>query len=385
MSDRANHHFDQMVQTCRDAANFSLKGAKLRNVPFFLLNSLDWPLRISVQTHMFSIFSLNDPGERHVFFEPSAAGDNFDETFAFLRHNSPDVTAFNAHGNFDGAPVAATATSSRFRRQPNTKKSSPTWSALVKDVYPDTVDGQSIWDNIASLNMTSPPKPIALPWSRACKTCGIKILQHARHQTKACFVCGPNGAHNLPALPPYPPEWDVFLTDKHLSSLSRKLNNIFTLTALGVSDGDFVKFPSGLSSVTWTAGGRTIGLFLMLRANADIQQILSGWVDTVLRGLRRVNPFVNSLENMAEDPTHTLILDRPDNISGNEVAAIISFAPAAKPTRRQIVIKQDGEHQFLDILSPLTEPMHYILLFPDGILGWAPDRLNGAGNKFSQM
>ncbi|KAJ7858872.1 hypothetical protein B0H13DRAFT_1449980, partial [Mycena leptocephala] len=62
-----------------------------------------------------------------------------------------------------------------------------------------------------------------------CSTCGIKI---AAHKTSTCFVCGPDGAHNLAPLPPYPAEWNFFLSDHRLSPLSRKLNNIFSLTAL---------------------------------------------------------------------------------------------------------------------------------------------------------
>ena len=60
----------------------------------------------------------------------------------------------------------------------------------------------------------------------------------------------------LPALPAYPSEWQTFTNHKNAAALSRKLNNIFTLTALGVHDGDLMKFESGVSAVT-LAGGRT--------------------------------------------------------------------------------------------------------------------------------
>ncbi|KAJ7306811.1 hypothetical protein DFH08DRAFT_636278, partial [Mycena albidolilacea] len=48
-----------------------------------------------------------------------------------------------------------------------------------------------------------------------------------------CFVCGPNGSHYQPPIPPYPAEWDYFIDDRKKASISRKLNNIFCLTALG--------------------------------------------------------------------------------------------------------------------------------------------------------
>ncbi|KAJ7827307.1 hypothetical protein B0H13DRAFT_1559831, partial [Mycena leptocephala] len=71
-----------------------------------------------------------------------------------------------------------------------------------------------------------------------------------------CFVCGPTGLHYQPLLPPYPEEWDNFIHNRKTAGISRKLNNIFSLTALGVYDGDFMKFPDGVSAVT-LAGGRT--------------------------------------------------------------------------------------------------------------------------------
>lgn len=71
-----------------------------------------------------------------------------------------------------------------------------------------------------------------------------------------CFVCGPNPSHYQPPLSPYPAEWDYFIDDRKTASISRKLNNIFSLTALGVYDGDFMKFSPGVSAVT-LAGGRT--------------------------------------------------------------------------------------------------------------------------------
>ncbi|KAJ7877687.1 hypothetical protein B0H14DRAFT_2342247 [Mycena olivaceomarginata] len=47
-----------------------------------------------------------------------------------------------------------------------------------------------------------------------------------------CFVCGPKGAHYQPPLPPYPEEWDFFINDRKTAAVSRKLNNIFSLTAI---------------------------------------------------------------------------------------------------------------------------------------------------------
>jgi hypothetical protein len=41
------------------------------------------------------------------------------------------------------------------------------------------------------------------------------------------------------------------------------------------------------------------------------------------------------------------------------------------------MIKRKGvdEPVFLDLLSLLTEPLHYLLLLPHGTMGWSPSRL----------
>ncbi|KAJ7797043.1 hypothetical protein B0H14DRAFT_2619341 [Mycena olivaceomarginata] len=44
---------------------------------------------------------------------------------------------------------------------------------------------------------------------------------------------------------------------KQAPSISRKLNNLFSLTALGVYDGDFMKFPDGIAPVTLAGGTNT--------------------------------------------------------------------------------------------------------------------------------
>jgi hypothetical protein len=71
-----------------------------------------------------------------------------------------------------------------------------------------------------------------------------------------CFVCGPKGVHYQPPLPPYPHKWDFFINNRKTSGISRKLNNIFSLTAIGVYDSDFMKFPDGIAAIN-LAGGHT--------------------------------------------------------------------------------------------------------------------------------
>lgn len=191
----------------------------------------------------------------------------------------------------------------------------------------------------------------------------------------------------------------------NLGRQSRQLNNLFTLTALGVHDGDFMHFPSGISCVT-LAGGRTyhriipaeegahpIRWFLhdpwALFKNGSDNSISNDWVHSALAGLERVNPFIKELENLSvydDDDEMALTLENPSSITTNEVAAVVSLAPASAPTRRKIVIRRKGEtnHIFLDLLSPFVEPLHYLMLLPYGTLGWSTDCRNAAGKPFSQ-
>ncbi|KAJ6524072.1 hypothetical protein DFH09DRAFT_804860, partial [Mycena vulgaris] len=112
-------------------------------------------------------------------------------------------------------------------------------------------------------------------------------------------------------LPPYPEEWDYFINDRKTAGISRKLNKLFSLTALGVYDGDFMKFPDGIAAVT-LAGGRTYHRLLpahegqhairwfihepwAMFAKGDELNIPYSWINSALAGLERVNPFVEKL------------------------------------------------------------------------------------------
>jgi hypothetical protein len=83
---------------------------------------------------------------------------------------------------------------------------------------------------------------------------------------------------------------------------------------------------------------------------------------------------------------NALFVVLPHTISRGEIAAVISLAAACPPTPHIIVIRRKGEtiHHFLPLSSPYIEPLHYVLLFPYGDLGWFPGRLDSRGNKFSQ-
>ncbi len=106
------------------------------------------------------------------------------------------------------------------------------------------------------------------------------------------------------------------------------------------------------------------------------QSIPKDWIDAELADLQQVNPFVKELQNlqMHNDKQMALYIEEPSSIIGSDVTAIISLSPNAPPSRRTIVIKcvSEDRHRFLDLLSPYIEPLHYMLFFPYGTLGWAP-------------
>lgn len=52
------------------------------------------------------------------------------------------------------------------------------------------------------------------------------------------------------------------------------------------------------------------------------------------------------------------------------------------PRHIQICAESDCLPQFIDSMNPLYETLQYVLLFPDGKLGWSPFRLNG--NNFNE-
>lgn len=63
-----------------------------------------------------------------------------------------------------------------------------------------------------------------------CRTCGILLLT-GEHPG---FCCGPGGSkyHEVPPLPPLPPQYNVFLNHRDISHNSRILNLIFSFAAL---------------------------------------------------------------------------------------------------------------------------------------------------------
>ncbi|KAJ7933507.1 hypothetical protein B0H13DRAFT_2306617 [Mycena leptocephala] len=103
------------------------------------------------------------------------------------------------------------------------------------------------------------------------------------------------------------------------------------------------------------------------------------WINSTIAGLERVNPFIAELEKLNiydGDDYIARHIEHTDAIT-NEIAAVVSLAPASLPSRRKLVIKRKGDDDpvFLDLLSLFVEPLHYLLLLPHGTLGWSPSQM----------
>ncbi|KIO23674.1 hypothetical protein M407DRAFT_77834 [Tulasnella calospora MUT 4182] len=229
-----------------------------------------------------------------------------------------------------------------------------------------------------------------LQWNRRCRFCNIPLLTG---ETSG-FCCGPQGSKLYAArpLPPLPAEYNYFINDPNISSLSRKLNLLFSFAALQTTAA-FPNTADGFLAVQGLlyhqirpnherSGARWILYDGYLRdampAHAWSQDIPPLWTDAVANALLRVNPLSQSLTTLSfllpDVPNANIELR--DNATP-EIAAIIrhdnSSAADVSP-RSLIIIPQHPYGREVKISIPTTsrfwEPLAYPLLFPHGTKGW---------------
>ena len=222
-----------------------------------------------------------------------------------------------------------------------------------------------------------------------CPTCHIPLLTGET----AGFCCGPHGNRytDVPALPPLPLEFNVFLKDRHISALSRILNLIFSFAALETTDA-FPNIPGGPSFLAIQGKiyhrirpSHTSSAVRWFLHDGDLHdsapdhrlstQIPEQWKTALSSALLRINPFVRALKNLNSIPqsiTNVRLLLH-DNATTSEIAAVISFGNTTvsqvKP-RQMIIEKKNGSNQSISITSRMWEPLAYPLFFPSGTLGW---------------
>lgn len=227
--------------------------------------------------------------------------------------------------------------------------------------------------------------PFSQEWSRVCSFCGIGLLS-----TEANGWCCNNGRTHLPQLP----SCDGLLKSllklcpRQLSHLSRRLNNLFAFSAIGVA-GRFVRFqgPANVAIegrvyhrlIDVANNGHSMHWFLYDEASRLERgrelEIPDAVIETVREFLETSNPYVHTLRRAVteiDNDTTPLTIELSIPPGGQEIAAIINTDNLRHVTPRKIAFFRHGGQQprFVPILSPQYEPLQYPLLFPHGTLGW---------------
>jgi hypothetical protein len=223
-------------------------------------------------------------------------------------------------------------------------------------------------------------------WDRTCQYCGALLLKGE----SLTFSCN-GGQHVVPPLPPLPVNISHILSnpnDRHqISASSRRLNNLFSFTAIGATKG-FAHFKRGPASVAIT--GRTyhrvldvstpnhsFHWFLYDEREREVHgqewEVPRNWTCMVRRDLHTVNPYVHQLQqfrNISEERPSALEIR--DVSSNGDFAAIMHAANSTAVRPRSILIWRNSERQpsFVSIFTRHYEPLQYPLLFPHGNQGW---------------
>lgn len=224
----------------------------------------------------------------------------------------------------------------------------------------------------------------------SCSHCGIVLLTGE----KPGFCCGPRGSHlnDVQRLPPLPHEFNVFLHDPWISSLSRILNLGFSFASLETT-ADFPSF--GGATGFFAIQGKVYHRVRPSHSNSAVKWLLYdgflpnnmpfgqhtralplNWITATQLGLMRVNPFVLYLRVLSQIPptlcpnAHIII---EDSGSANEIAAMMSYDNTAMTevrARRLVIMRTDQRSHAIPTVSRLWEPLAYPLFFPSGSLGW---------------
>jgi hypothetical protein len=172
-----------------------------------------------------------------------------------------------------------------------------------------------------------------------------------------------------------------------LSTRSRRLNNLFCLTAIGATNG-FTHFETGISSVSIT--GRTyhrifdisdethsLHWFLYDENERHNQgrdySVPPRWIQALKNDLDDHNPYVSHLQAFKSvDDAAPAALELCDVSSNGDFAAVMHPPVSTRFKPRSILVWHNNREQpkFISIFSRHYEPLQYPLLFPHGSPGW---------------
>lgn len=231
-------------------------------------------------------------------------------------------------------------------------------------------------------------------WDRRCNFCNALLLRGEDYDW-----CCHRGLWRIPPLPPLPPNVAVLLADlnesKDISTLSRRLNNLFCFTAIGASGG-FTHFETGRSTVSITGRmyhrlydindtSHSIRWFIYdaaERFNHGLRfDVPSRWINAVAADLNHINPYVHHLQRFRDvTDSGPSALELSDFSADGDFAAIMHASNTTTVKPRGILIwkNSDQRPQFVPLFSRHYEPLQYPLLFPHGTPGWGlSDSQNG--------
>ena len=108
---------------------------------------------------------------------------------------------------------------------------------------------------------------------------------------------------------------------------------------------------------------------------AQSLQINNDLLEKLRRLLMVHNPLLQQFKRLAEEPSQDARLELTVS-DKNEIAAIIVPNRNGEIQERTLVSWKHGNDQptFINVTSPLFLPLHYVLICPEGTLGWSPDK-----------
>ena len=175
----------------------------------------------------------------------------------------------------------------------------------------------------------------------------------------------------------------------HIIENARTINNLFSFAGIGVSGG-FQRFTSTAGPPAVAITGQTYHLirdteytehsihwFLydeMALQRKAIEFGVHGFVVQAIKDdIRECNPYVGHLQHFqVSDIRPRGILEIQDYSSPADFAAIMHASNSTVVNPRSVLIRRNHAQrpEFINILSHHYEPLHYVLLFPHGEIGW---------------
>ncbi|KAG1850678.1 hypothetical protein F4604DRAFT_1934357 [Suillus subluteus] len=167
---------------------------------------------------------------------------------------------------------------------------------------------------------------------------------------------------------------------RHLIDFCRIINNFFSFAGIGVSGG-FQHFNSGNGAgpPAIAITGRTYHLM----CDTEYQDHSIHWFlyDKRMRQQKAQEFSVHAtvIQAITDD---IKALELKDFSSNGDFAAIMHATNSTDIDPRSVVIRRrsHAELEFLDILSHHYEPLHYVLFFPHGDMGWGISHVDGVPN-----